>query len=1275
MKRAGRQLLSLLLSLTLLCGLCVPSAFAVNGEYSDTQGHWAESSIERWSGYGVIQGNNGSFNPDGSLTRAQMAVILARLLALPEVNSAGFDDVNDGDWFAEAVNSCSAAGIMQGSGGKAMPNAPITREQTVTMLCRALGIAPAENADLSAYTDAAEVSNYAKGSIAAMLQAGIVKGTGSNILSPKANITRAAFATILDRAIGTYAAQTGATVDVANNSGLILIAAKNVTVKNAPKGASVIVAQSATGATVNGKAVAAGSSGTATEQEKPASGGSSGGSGGSSGGSSSPSVSNLTVSEAKTVTGGTYNNVTIAATVADGTVTLDGVTVKGTLTVQGGGSHSINLMACTVQGKVVLDKASGEAPRLNLTNTPVGAVEIAKPAILEADATSAISAVTAKANVEVKGDNTAVAAITVPADVTAPVALKVTAGSVGTVAAKGETTVSGAGSVSTVVAEATVNVASDTVGKVEVPATAGAGVTVAVTGSAAIEVEINSTNGAAITGSNVAVSTTLDTLPPVTVGGVTQTHLHKWNDGEVTRAATCKQAGLKTYTCTETGCTDPIATKMEEISILPHTVVADPAVAATCTAVGKTAGSHCSVCDTVLVEQTEIPALGHKWGEWQISDNQNHTRVCDNDPTHVETEAHAEVVDAAVAATCTTSGKTEGKHCSVCNAVITAQTEVPALTHDFTGEYCSDADGHWHKCSRDDVTDEKTAHTYNTTNCAEAATCTVCGYEKTAGQHSYGEFEITQEATCTAAGSKKAVCSVCGDILTKAISALGHNYADEFTVDTPATCAAVGSKSKHCSRCDSKTEVTEISMTTHTYGAWSKVDDTNHKHTCSACQTEETAAHTWNAGVITAEPTETTEGVKTYTCTACGATKIEVLPVVSASKIELVQSDNSIKANWTGFDYPSYYFEIADSSGNKAMSGWANEGESETGELGLYLPRIETGTAVYSFVLYSATAEYKIGNEIGRLNNCIEVTAAGTPVDYNIAFNSPEVGKHTVTWVGSQPDGVWHIRTWYRDGVIGGTGCGSISPTRTESEELNDGDMFDLRILTAYTLDGQTLKATMTPSSTKTYTEACTLSTPELKTDGNRVWLEAAVSGTLPADAEIGIWNEQQTGTTPRLTLGQDSSYFDLTGNVLKCYLDVILANQTFTDTRLALSIVGTENKTAYTSKTLVCGTSENDMTELAITKTSDTTISIAKTDDSAFAANCVYGCVVTIPDNSGIHSLYYSSTAGNTMTFTDYNGYLTTATKATIWCAIPTDGDTTITVNHTIYPETDITA
>ena len=184
-----------------------------------------------------------------------MAAIMSRLLKLPEAADAGFKDVN-GEWFADSINRCAAAGIMLGNNGYANPNATITRQQAVVMLGRALGIQPIENADLSQYTDAAQVSAYAVGYIAAIAEAGIVKGTSATTLSPVATINRAATVTILDRAIEVYANEAGASVKAAG-TGLVLVVADSVKV-TAPEGTTVVIPAQVKDTTVNGVKVSGG---------------------------------------------------------------------------------------------------------------------------------------------------------------------------------------------------------------------------------------------------------------------------------------------------------------------------------------------------------------------------------------------------------------------------------------------------------------------------------------------------------------------------------------------------------------------------------------------------------------------------------------------------------------------------------------------------------------------------------------------------------------------------------------------------------------------------------------------------------------------------------------------------------------------------------------------------------------------------------------------------------------------------------------------------------
>lgn len=225
-----RKILSLILVFAMTVSLLTVGTGAVEPTYGDTAGHWAESSIERWSGHGIIQGSNGLFDPNGQLTCAQLATILAKLLKLPAAKDAGFTDNTADAWYYDAINRCAAAGILNGNGdGTVTPEAPITRERAMVMLARALGIEPIRKPDLTKYTDAAQVSAYAQGYVAALIEAGIVGGVTADELAPQDNINRASTVTILDRAISTYADKAGATVK-ADGKGLVLVVADDVTV-------------------------------------------------------------------------------------------------------------------------------------------------------------------------------------------------------------------------------------------------------------------------------------------------------------------------------------------------------------------------------------------------------------------------------------------------------------------------------------------------------------------------------------------------------------------------------------------------------------------------------------------------------------------------------------------------------------------------------------------------------------------------------------------------------------------------------------------------------------------------------------------------------------------------------------------------------------------------------------------------------------------------------------------------------------------------------------
>ena len=133
--------------------------------FTDTTGHWAEESINKWSGeYGIIQGyDDGTFRPDNSITRGAFAGILDRFLHFQEVSPADTFSDTPGTYWEDAILKLHAAGVYLGNEGEALSNSTITRQQAVAMIGRAFRIAP-ETVSLS-YEDAAQVLSNCKYSL------------------------------------------------------------------------------------------------------------------------------------------------------------------------------------------------------------------------------------------------------------------------------------------------------------------------------------------------------------------------------------------------------------------------------------------------------------------------------------------------------------------------------------------------------------------------------------------------------------------------------------------------------------------------------------------------------------------------------------------------------------------------------------------------------------------------------------------------------------------------------------------------------------------------------------------------------------------------------------------------------------------------------------------------------------------------------------------------------------------------------------------------------
>ena len=153
---------------------------------------------------GMMAGvGNNQFSPNTTTTRAMIVTILYRLENQPAAGSSSFTDVPAGQWYTNAVAWAAANGIVGGYGdGRFGPNDTITREQMAAILYRYAqfkGYDVSNTGNLSGYTDAAQVSEWARSAMGWANAQGLITGNTATTLNPTGSATRAEVATILMR--------------------------------------------------------------------------------------------------------------------------------------------------------------------------------------------------------------------------------------------------------------------------------------------------------------------------------------------------------------------------------------------------------------------------------------------------------------------------------------------------------------------------------------------------------------------------------------------------------------------------------------------------------------------------------------------------------------------------------------------------------------------------------------------------------------------------------------------------------------------------------------------------------------------------------------------------------------------------------------------------------------------------------------------------------------------------------------------------------------------
>lgn len=196
-----KSVLSLALVLTLVvslfAGLAVTANAADTGFPDLSTDHWAHDAIVYCAENGIVKGRtDGTFGPDASIKRDEVAAMLDRAFDAAEVKEVAFKDVTEG-WYVKEVLSAAGKGLFVGyTDDTFCPENAITRQEAMIVISRLLNV-KGEAADLKDFKDANAVGSWAVAEVAGVVKADVIEGYEDGTLRPTNNITRAEFAKIM----------------------------------------------------------------------------------------------------------------------------------------------------------------------------------------------------------------------------------------------------------------------------------------------------------------------------------------------------------------------------------------------------------------------------------------------------------------------------------------------------------------------------------------------------------------------------------------------------------------------------------------------------------------------------------------------------------------------------------------------------------------------------------------------------------------------------------------------------------------------------------------------------------------------------------------------------------------------------------------------------------------------------------------------------------------------------------------------------------------------
>ncbi len=236
-------------------------------DFVDFPNDWSQGAMTAAVENGLLGGvGDGRIAPRGEVTRAQMAAIINRAFgAEKQASLSSYSDVAADAWYAVDMAKAVQMGTFSGTGnGLLEPDRAIAREEAFSVLARAFALEAGDDSSLASFSDGAQVSSWAKGSVSAMVAAGYVNGSDGNRLNPQQTITRAEFAAVMSKIVAQYIdadSTLNRSLEIDGN----VIVRGNVDLSGYTINGDVIIADEATnvtldGVTVNGRLVVRGAS-------------------------------------------------------------------------------------------------------------------------------------------------------------------------------------------------------------------------------------------------------------------------------------------------------------------------------------------------------------------------------------------------------------------------------------------------------------------------------------------------------------------------------------------------------------------------------------------------------------------------------------------------------------------------------------------------------------------------------------------------------------------------------------------------------------------------------------------------------------------------------------------------------------------------------------------------------------------------------------------------------------------------------------------------------